>query len=191
MKNILVILMIFIAGLISVNAQTPTPTPVEKNSNEFYVGYQFVRQNPDVRNTNFRFDNTTDSNGVNVSATHYGQSNVGITGELAANFDGGRQDSSLVTAMVGVTAKARNYKNFQPFVRGLVGVGRIRAANEQLNATRFKDFSDTGLAFALGTGVDYKVGKRVSFRILQVDYLQTRTFGSPQHNIRVGSGITF
>lgn len=157
---------------------------------DVYVGYQFVRVNPDVQQPTFRFDNTSDSHGVNGAVTYYfGDKNVGLTGELAANFDGGRQDSSLVTALTGVTVKARSNKTFQPFARGLVGVNRTRAANEQLS--NIFDRSDVNGAFALGVGLDAKVSKNVSIRVAQVDYLNTGAFGERQHNLRLGAGIVF
>lgn len=172
-------------GASSAHAQTLN------DKTDVYVGYQFVRVNPDVRNPNFRFDNTTDSHGVNTSGTYYfGNKNVGLTGEVAANFDGGSgNDSSLVTAMTGVTAKARSNKTFQPFVRGLVGVDRIRATNEQLS--NVFDRSDVSLSYAVGAGLDAKVSKNVSLRLLQVDYLNTGAFGERQNNVRVGAGIVF
>lgn len=49
--------------------------------------------------------------------------------------------------------------------------------------------SDTGLAAALGGGLDIRLNKRLDLRAIQVDYNPTRLFGSTQHNIRIGIGI--
>lgn len=187
MKNLLAVAVLAIVTLFGAASVASAQGTLSKNT-EVYVGYQFVRVNPDVRTPNFRFDRTSDSNGVNASLTGYFK-NVGLTGEVAANFSGGANDNSLVTAMGGLTIKAKSNKTFQPFIRGLVGGARIRAANQQL--TNFTDRSDVGLAFAGGIGLDVKVGKTVSLRLLQADYLQTRIFNNVQHNVRLGAGLVF
>lgn len=186
-KKILATAVFVFALAFGASAQT-----TEVKTVEGYVGVQAVRVNPDIRQPNYRFDRTTDTLGVNASVTRYfDNSPVGFTAEVGANFDNDETDSSLVTGMVGLTAKARRDKTVQPFVRGLVGVGRIRSNNEQLNPATFFDRADTGLAFATGAGLDLQLGKRVGLRLVQVDYLQTRTFGEPVNNVRFGAGITF
>jgi hypothetical protein len=116
---------------------------------------------------------------------------VGLTAELGANFDGGRSDSSLVTAMGGLVLKARNNKRLQPFVRGVAGLSRVRAADQQFR--NVANLSDTSFAFAVGTGLDlkFKDHGRVGWRILQVDYLQTRALNDVQHSVRLGTGLVF
>jgi opacity protein-like surface antigen len=187
MKNFL-LLAAFALTLAFGTGQAQAQTATFNDKSDIYVGYQFVRVNPNVNEPNFKFDRQTDSNGVNTALTYFpGNKSVGVTSELAANFSGGRYDSSLVTGQVGVTIKDRTGK-FNPFVRGLVGASRIRAANEQTNIF---DRSNTGLALTAGVGADYKVSDKVALRLIQVDYLQTRVYGDPAHNVRVGAGIVF
>ena len=152
-----------------------------------YVGVQVVRVNPDVRRPSFRFDRTTDTVGINASVTGFFAENLGATGEFGANFDGDANDSSLMTGLGGLTLQARNSR-FQPFVRGLGGVARVNADTETLGVLNQTDWSP---AFAVGGGLDIKLGDNIALRPIQADYLQTRTFGTVQHNLRVGAGIRF
>jgi hypothetical protein len=182
----------FVLSLVAVVALSVFAVPASAQKKvDVYVGAQAVRVNPDIKQPNFKFDNTTDSVGVNGSVTGFVAKSVGVTGEVGATFDGGKYDSSLVTAMGGLTIQGRRDKTVQPFIRGLVGVARERAANEQVNPKTFLDRSDLGLAFAAGAGVDVRVGKNVALRLVQADYLQTQILGTTQHNLRVGAGIRF
>ena len=155
---------------------------------EVYFGYQAVVQDVDFADRASFIDRSKTIHGVNTSFTGYVSDSVGITGEVGANFTGdSRFDDSLVTAMGGLTLKARGNETFKPFVRGLVGVARKRAANELF--TNFTDTRDVGLAFATGGGLDIQVDKHVAIRAFQVDYLQTRLFNETQHNFRAGAGL--
>jgi opacity protein-like surface antigen len=50
--------------------------------------------------------------------------------------------------------------------------------------------SDTGFAFAVGGGVDYKLIKGVAGR-LQLDSIHNSLFGQGQTNLRISAGIVF
>lgn len=152
-----------------------------------YVGVQAIRVNPDVRQPKFKFDRTTDTVGVNASVTDFLAKSVGLTGEFGANFDGGFHDSSLITGLGGVTIQARN-ERFQPFARALGGFARSNADSELKGAVNLTDYSP---AFAVGGGLDIKLSDNIALRVVQADYLQTRSFDSVQHNLRVGAGLRF
>ncbi|HEX2712173.1 MAG TPA: hypothetical protein VHM88_08125, partial [Candidatus Acidoferrales bacterium] len=51
--------------------------------------------------------------------------------------------------------------------------------------------SDTSLSAAIGAGIDWRIARRVSWRVFQGDYLVTRFFGATQHNARISTGIVF
>lgn len=159
-----------------------------KNDTEFYIGYQFVRVNPDIKQPNFRFDRTSDLNGANASLTQYVSKNIGVTGELGANFDTENARTGLYTAMGGLTIKGNREKTIQPFIRGLAGVSVFRADDDR---RIFPAKNDLGFAWAVGAGLDVKVGERVKLRLLQADYLQTNNYNKPQNNLRLGAGIVF
>jgi hypothetical protein len=149
--------------------------------------YQGLRKNVD-ENHSFSIDKSHDLHGAAASVTGFFSDTVGVTGEAGFNFGtDSRYDNSLLTAMGGVTIKARNNKQWQPFARGLVGVARERETVSQLSF----DTRDVGLAFAAGGGLDIKVDDNLSIRAFRADYMQTRLFGTVSHNLRLGVGIVF
>lgn len=185
-----VLLAVLVLGT-SALAQT-TSAPVKSADRvDVYVGYQFDRASFSFEEQDFEFNDSTDTHGVNASLAifpgDYGQP-LGITGEFGANFSGGRENASLVTAMGGIILQARKSK-VQPFVRGLIGGARIRVANQQLE--NFFDTSDVSLAWAVGGGLDVRLGKKVAWRIIQADYMRTKNFGVTINHLRLGTGIRF
>jgi opacity protein-like surface antigen len=165
MRNFVMVAVLAIVGFFGASSAAAQGT-VTPNS-EIYVGYQLVNDRVSLRDG---------ASGFNVSGTGYVNEVVGVTGELGANFKNGE---NLSTLMGGVTLKARQSETFQPFVRGLVGAARSSVG------------PDYGLSFATGAGLDIKVGDRVSLRLVQADYLQTRLFGGRQDSFRVGAGLVF
>jgi hypothetical protein len=77
-----------------------------------------------------------------------------------------------------------------PFVHGLVG-----GAHESVGT--FPNFafsslgSDSGLAFAVGGGIDMKATRLISMRLIQVDFLQTHLYGHVQNQPRISAGLVF
>jgi hypothetical protein len=155
-----------------------------------YIGYQFVRVNPELKNPVFHFNEASDTHGFNTSVTVFlGKEPrfAGITAELAANFEGGQFENSLVTFMGGPTFQKRTGR-VQPFVRGLVGVARARSAALQL--TNIFETKDLAFSAAGGGGLDIKVAEGFALRLIQVDYLFLDTLGA-KNNIRIGAGLRF
>jgi hypothetical protein len=72
-------------------------------------------------------------------------------------------------------------RKFRPFAQALFGGGHM-------NTNGFG--SDTSFATALGGGLDYKIIRPVAWRF-QGDYIQTRSFGATQNNVRLSTGIVF
>jgi opacity protein-like surface antigen len=73
-----------------------------------------------------------------------------------------------------------------PFGQALFGLAHQSiAANAFITNVAQKD---TAFAFDLGGGVDFRLVSRVAWR-LQADYLQTKLFGSTQHDPRISTGI--
>ncbi len=175
MKNLILVIALVISGAIGINAQT-------KDNTEFYAGYQFVRTNVETRNGAVRFNKETDSSGINVSATEYVAKNVGVTGELGANFDG--DGRNLYTYMGGLTAKANREGKVQPFAKALLG--GYTAQNQGFRSDRTK----SDFAYSVGAGLDVQF-KKVGWRVLQVDYLGTRNFRQFDNAVRVGTGFVF
>jgi opacity protein-like surface antigen len=182
--HILVLTLVFIAALA---VSSFSLTAVAQN-NEVFAGVTFVRANPNFSRPDFRFNRNTDQIGFDAAYTHYfGDSPIGIKADVGASFRGtDSADSSLVTVMAGPTLKARAHR-VEPFVHGLIGVGRFAAANQQLSL-RF-DKSTSGLAYAFGGGLDVKISEHVTIRALQGDYLTTRILDKNVRYLRAATGI--
>jgi opacity protein-like surface antigen len=179
MKNLLIIITIFVAAL-GISAQT------DQTANEGFVGYTYLSQDVKVRNL---FVSDVDSHGVNLAYTRYvagkGSKTVGLTADFGANFD--RDKASLVTLMVGTTVKARNNETFQPYVRALAGVGR-----QNVDRRNVLDTTDVSPAFMLGTGLDLNVKSYSRYKLrLGVDYIQTGFNSTRNNGLRLSTGITF
>jgi opacity protein-like surface antigen len=77
----------------------------------------------------------------------------------------------------------------RPFAQFLVGVGNV---NVQSNSVLGNfDESETGLAAAIGGGLDIRVHRNVDFRAIKVEYNPVRIDGQTDNNIRIGIGLNF
>ena len=109
--------------------------------------------------------------------------------------------SSLYNFLGGVQFKDNESRSrFKPFAHALIGVAHGRHAirdcegidgvtSLSVPCVAEPRVSDTGLAAALGGGLDIRLNKRLDFRAIQVDYNPTQLLNTTQHNIRIGVGI--
>jgi opacity protein-like surface antigen len=82
---------------------------------------------------------------------------------------------------------------FRPFAEGLLGV-----ASQKVEFTSFESAHDSHFATAYGGGLDYRVSRRLAWR-LEADYVGSRLFhglqagtSTPvQHNFRLSTGLVF
>jgi opacity protein-like surface antigen len=164
------------------------PSATRAQNTEVFVGASFVRANPHFTRPDFRFNHDTDQIGFDVAITGYfGDRPIGLTADIAGSWRSkDRADSSLLTIMAGPTVKVRGHR-VEPFVHGLVGVGRFAAAGQQ-TSFRF-DKSTTGWAYALGGGLDIKINRRLAIRPLQLEYLSTRILEKNVRYMRAAAGI--
>jgi opacity protein-like surface antigen len=187
MKKVILLVAIFVASFAVGNAQTGVSF---NDKTDIAVTYQFVRKDvtlQSVTNPNVHFDKATDQHGVNVGATYFfNNGNVGLTTEFGAN-KGGNPDSTVVTAMSGITIKRRNGV-FNPFLTGVAGLSRTTPPTPRGDINRGADF---GFAYALGGGLDVKLSKNVSLRLIRADFMQTTAFGEPKNSLRLGTGLVF
>jgi hypothetical protein len=85
----------------------------------------------------------------------------------------------------------------KPFAHLLVGAAHAKVAFdnspclEALGFACLTDESETGLAGAVGGGLDIRLSERFDFRAVQFDYNPTHLGSETQHNFRVGIGIVF
>ena len=66
-----------------------------------------------------------------------------------------------------------------PFAHALFGAAHLGGGN----------FSSTSFSAAIGAGIDTRIARSISWRIIQGDYLPTHFVGSTQTNARVSTGI--
>lgn len=160
---------------------------VQAQNTELHLGPLFTRSDPNITNPQFRFDHTRDQIGFDSALTVFlGDRPFGLTADVAATWKGGADDSSLVTVMGGPTFKKRSGRS-QPFARGLIGIGRVTAREQQVSL-RFNS-ETSGLAYAVGGGLDINVSDHFAIRALQSDLLVTRIQEKNVRYLRAGVGI--
>jgi hypothetical protein len=145
---------------------------------DLYLGYSFVSGDPNFGSggaLNSRSAGRASLNGWEASAS------VRLFHWLRAVGDVGGGygtipvvfSSTFGSEQLNVNTNLHTYL-FGP--RASVSVGRLTPER------------DSGFAFDLGGGVDFRLLSRMAWRV-QADYLQTKLFSSTQHDPRLGTGI--
>jgi hypothetical protein len=160
-------------------------------------------------------------NGFEVSGVYNLGRYFGVKGDFSAHFNSQRfsevfpgpvgttttvnvkNDNSLYNFLGGVQVKDNSQSGrWKPFAHALVGAAHARAKFSELTCTTstgttcptgFSNdtFSDTGLAGALGGGLDIRINNNFQIRAIQIDYNPVRVGGFTNHNARFGAGIVF
>ena len=109
-----------------------------------------------------------------------------------------RAKASLYNFLGGVQFKDNAKEGrARPFAHLLVGAAHAKVAFdnsaclEALGFACLTDQSETGIAGAVGGGLDIRLGERLDFRAVQLDYNPTHLGSQTQHNFRVGIGVVF
>jgi hypothetical protein len=147
---------------------------------EVFGGYSYLR----LDSTSFGFANESNLNGWNAAGTF----NINL--KWSATLDlGGDYGSQLHTFsyMIGPQYAWRRDKS-KFFVHGLFGKMQDRVDITVLNKTGFQG---VGRTFGGGAGYDWDWTPRITFRVIQADYLNGNSFGKTQNNIRVSTGVIF
>ncbi len=167
-----------------------------QSSDDYKKGEIFVGYSPNVIDASS--GDATIFHGVNVSGVYNFSKNIGIKADFSTHHksagastpNGIALKASLQNFLGGVQFKNNSHEGrVKPFVHALVGVARLNAS-ANFFGTSARD-SDTGLAIAIGGGIDIRVNKRVSIRIAQIDYNPIRLNGGTINNVRLGFGIVF
>jgi len=105
-----------------------------------------------------------------------------------------RSETSAHTFLAGPRFSYRKIEQITPFAHVLLGASRRHVESEVdfgvLGRTFFSSNS-TAFAAALGGGLDVALSKNIALRVVQADYLPTRSFGSFRSNGRVSMGLVF
>jgi hypothetical protein len=176
---------------------------------EVFIGYSanvFNAGNVDSSSVS----KSTAFNGVNVSGVYNFSKYIGVKGDFSTHYKNLTDTIGSVTVgttppvpprTIKVGASVQNYLagvqfkdnstegRVKPFAHALVGVGRVKA-RASFSGTSVSQ-AETGLALAFGGGIDVRVNKRVSIRVIQADYNPIRIDGETSNNVRLGFGIVF
>jgi hypothetical protein len=147
---------------------------------EVFGGYSYLR----LDSTSFGFANSSNLNGWNAAGTF----NINL--KWSATLDlSGQYGSQLKTFnyLIGPQYAWRRDKS-KFFVHGLFGKGQDRV---DVTVGTKSGFQGVGRAFGGGGGFDWDWRPRISFRVLQADYINGNSFGKTQNNIRISTGVIF
>lgn len=143
---------------------------------EAFGGYSYMH----FDSQSIGFLNQSNLNGGEVSALYNINRKFGIVADASGNWG---NEIRFYNFMIGPQLAYRN-KRGTVFVRGLFGKAR-----DQVNAAGGK--TSIGKVFGGGGGYDLHYNSRFDIRVLQVDYLDSSTYGVTQKNLRVSAGIVF
>jgi hypothetical protein len=145
---------------------------------EVLGGYSFMRMD----SPSLGFSDYSYVNGFIVG----GAWNINRTWSITANLTGHYGDQlKLYNYMAGPQYSWRKEKSRFIFY-GLFGKAENTVDITTPTRTSFKS---VGRAFAGGAGYELDLTPRFTYRVVQADYLNTKTFGSTQNDVRVSTGI--
>jgi opacity protein-like surface antigen len=154
---------------------------------EVFGGYQYLHANSGSSGVpNFNL------NGWDAAVSGYVNHYFGITADFSGTYgtpsvQGVGVSTHLYTYLFGPVVRADAGK-LQPFAHALFGGAHI-SGSVNAGGGVSASASDSGFAYALGGGVDYKALPHISIRLGQFDFLQTRISGDSQNNFRYSGGV--
>jgi opacity protein-like surface antigen len=187
------------------------------NKVEFFGGFSHNRVDTGIDDGDDELSDVINEregfNGFNASITGNVTRYIGLKFDVAGHFKkkdfplgignaSVEVDSSVFNFLGGVQLKDNSKEaRFKPFAHALIGAARVRTKvdfNEDVCEAIFPSpcpidatETETGLAGAIGGGLDFRLNDRIDIRAVQLDYNPTRVGGSTQHNFRVGVGLVF
>ncbi len=147
---------------------------------EVFTGYSYLR----LDSTSFGFANKSNLNGWNAAGTFNLTLKWSATLDLSGHYGSQLRD---FTYMIGPQYTWRRDRS-KFFVHGLFGKAQDRVG---ITVGTVSGFKGVGRAFAGGVGYDWDWSPRITFRVVQADYIGSNAFGQSQHNIRVSTGVVF
>lgn len=163
-------------GLVLAVLFLPLLTPAQDKI-QIFGGYSYMRvdaspsANPNTSSFNL--------NGWELSGEYNLKDWLGAAGDFDGHYGSpSGEHTSINTFLFGPQVSWPT--RVSPFAHLFVGGAHVSTG----------PFTDTSLSFALGAGIDYKLGPHFLYwRIIQGDYLFTHFFGNVQSNVRVSTGI--
>ena len=206
---------ILIGTLINACASVAAAQSADYKKWDFFGGFSHNRIDTGVGDDDADLDDFIDEregfNGFNASIARNVSSKVGFKFDVSGHYKSRTLpifsiqnaidiNSSLYNFLGGVQLKDNSSEaTFKPFAHALVGVAHARNRVTISDSGCIAIFpspcpspfteTDTGLAGAIGGGLDIRAGNRFDIRVIQIDYNPTRLFDSTQHNFRFGVGV--
>jgi hypothetical protein len=147
---------------------------------EVFGGYSYLR----LDSPTFGYPDWSNLNGFHGEATFNITTRWSVTADGSGHYG---SQLSVYNYMVGPQYSWRRDKS-KFFVHGLFGKAQntVNIPTATSNA-----LESVGRAIAAGGGYDMDLTPRFTLRAVQVDYLNTHTFGVGQNDIRVSTGLVF
>lgn len=137
---------------------------------EIFGGYQYTH-----------LEGGFNGNGWNLSAAGNLNHWFGVAADLSAGYDSGVHSFSY---LFGPVVSYRKSDKLTPFAHVLLGGTRVTVSGLSGSTSAFTT--------AFGGGFDTKLTSRISYRLVQADWVLTHFAGSTQaKNARISTGIVF
>jgi hypothetical protein len=148
---------------------------------ELFGGYSYLH----FDSKPFGYASDSNLNGWNGSiAVPHLYRKLGVVADVSGNYGSGFREYNFLVGPQLTT----EYRGFTVFGRFLYGKARDRV---EVNGQALLGLSGLGRAIAGGGGVQKVLSPKLSFRVLQVDYINASTLGQTQNNIRVSTGFVY
>ncbi len=143
--------------------------------------------------------------GLNVSATYNFKRFIGLKADFSGHYKDysvkivspiittGRIKSNIYNFFGGIQIKDnKKSKRFSPFAHALVGISasKVTVQSSACPLLPMCKESNSGLSLAVGGGVDLRIKKKFSIRLIQIDY-NPAFFKTKENRLRAGFGIVF
>jgi outer membrane protein OmpA-like peptidoglycan-associated protein len=188
--RVLFALLLFVGLSSSAVLAQEAPTP----KFDIFGGYSWY--DPGLRVNNIKLE--SDPKGFAFAPTYNFSKNFGISVDGAGHFGqngAGAGENQAGSIMVGPRFMLRNDEHFWPFVHALVGWQTLTIDS----AIPGGAYGRSGIATMLGGGFDIPISKRISFRLIEANYVwahhnfypQTATRSNNPSGADLRSGLVF
>lgn len=190
------VMLCFLSGAPDVSAQT------DRDKNEFYVGFEAMRNNVEVRLPNqsdFEYKPNQDKFGFRGEYTRKVHPNIGIGFRVGVTFENRDTSGEVIPCGAGCSVSTQGISKvalvhaeyltrfqkatgkFRPFVEGFAGANRGNFGGITFASGVGSFTSKNNFHYGGGTGADFGGGK-VALRI-GVEYLNNGGLEGRQHNV--------
>ena len=167
-----------------------------QSKSSVFGGFSYLNGSNDLYYPN---SNSPELLGWDASYTYKIAPRFGLTADFGGNYgpanNFGFSTGNFMqhTLMGGGEFTALNFGRMQVNLRALAGASRLTTPYPDFFIDSNGNGSNSQVAFssAFGGSVDVKITPRVSWRIVQPEYLLTRFGGTYQDNFRLSTGIVF